>query len=218
MERILASHSAVVAAGELDLIPSLAATIPGYPDGITAADDATFAKWCEFYTRGIAPFSRDGAIVTDKRPDNFLHVGLIKTLFPGAKIIHTRREQLDNLLSLYFLHLDGSMAYALDLNDAAHWYREYERLMAHWKRLYPDDIFEVDYDALVQEPRPLLQELVGWLGLDWEESLLDFHKTAGAVKTASVWQVREPLHARSSGRWRNYEVELTRALGGLADQ
>jgi hypothetical protein len=147
-------------------------------------------------------------LLTDKRPDNFLHIGLIKRLYPNAKIIHTRRHPLDNLLSLYFLHLDPGMAYALDLDDAAHWHGKYERLMAHWTALYPDDIFDVDYDELVQDPKPVIDKLLGFLGLDWEEGLLDFHRGTAAVKTASVWQVRQPLHARSSGRWRNYRAQL----------
>jgi hypothetical protein len=80
--------------------------------------------------------------------------------------------------------------------------------MEHWKSLYPADIFDVDYDRLVQEPQPMLEQLLGFLGLSWEDGLLDFHMRGAPVKTASVWQVREPLHARSSGRWRNYRAEL----------
>lgn len=148
-------------------------------------------------------------LVTDKRPDNFLHLGLIKTLFPNAKIIHTRRDPLDNLLSLYFLHLDPGMAYALDLEDAAHWYREHLRLMAHWKALYSNDIFDVDYDALVRNPEPAIERLLSFCGLGWEDNVLNFHRSRSTVKTASVWQVRQPLHARSSGRWRNYERYMT---------
>jgi hypothetical protein len=107
------------------------------------------------------------------------------------------------------------MPYGLDLADADHWHRQYERLMAHWKSLYPDDIFDVDYDALVRDPKSLLNRLTDFLGLEWDESLLDFHRREGAVKTASVWQVREPLHARSSGRWRNYRKQMEAALGDL---
>jgi len=100
------------------------------------------------------------------------------------------------------------MAYALDLEDAAHWYGQYQRLMAHWTAIYPGDIFDVDYDALVHEPKPAIEGLLGFLGLDWEDGVLDFHRGKSAVKTASVWQVRQPLHARSSGRWRNYRAQL----------
>jgi tetratricopeptide (TPR) repeat protein len=215
-EQILGAHGRIVSGGELDLVPALASRLDPYPEAVAAADAATIDTWRKFYLDGLKPFARDGSFVTDKRPDNFLHVGLIKTLFPGAKIVHTRRHRLDNLLSLYFLHLDPGMAYALDLADANHWYGQYQRLMAHWKRLYPDDILDVDYDVLVRDPESPLRELLGFLELEWEGGLLDFHRRREPVKTASVWQVREPLHARSSGRWRNYETQLERALGELS--
>jgi tetratricopeptide (TPR) repeat protein len=215
VEQILAGHSRIVSGGELDLIPALVSQIARYPEAVAEADAATVDAWQRFYLDGLAPFSRESSLITDKRPDSFLHIGLIKTLFPNAKIVHTRRNRLDNLLSLYFLHLGPGMPYALDLADAAHWYAEYERLMEHWKVLYPGDIFDLDYDALVTEPEPLLRRLLDFLGLDWEHDLLDFHEREGAVKTASVWQVRERLHSRSSGRWRNYEPALRRALGDL---
>jgi hypothetical protein len=170
-------------------------------------------SWREFYLQGLAVKPAPNILVTDKRPENFLHIGLIKTIFPSAKIVHTRRNRLDNLLSLYFLHVDPAQAYALDLEDAAHWYGQYRRLMDHWKTLYPDDILDVDYDELVREPNPALERMFGFLALDWEDDLLDFHRTDSPVKTASVWQVRQPLHARSSGRWRNYSKQLNKLVG-----
>ena len=100
------------------------------------------------------------------------------------------------------------MAYALDLEDAAHWHRQYRRLMAHWKALWPDDIFDLDYDALVAEPRPAIEALLRFCGLGWEEACLSFHEADNAVRTASAWQVREPLYRRSSGRWRHYAHRL----------
>jgi tetratricopeptide (TPR) repeat protein len=208
IEQILGGHSRVHPSGELDLIPALVEQIEDYPESVAKADAATLDRWRELYISGLPVSPSAGQLITDKRPDNFLHIGLIKTLFPAAKIIHTRRNPLDNLLSLYLLHLDPSMAYALDLDDAAHWHGQYERLIAHWKALYTDDIFEVDYDALVREPRAVLDPLLAFLGLEWEGGLLDFHRSPSPVKTASVWQVRQPLHARSSGRWRNYRKQL----------
>lgn len=208
VEQILGRHSHIHAAGELDLIPALVASISGYPQSVGVPTRDEVERWRATYLGGLPERSVARQLVTDKRPDNFLHIGLIKTLFPAAKIIHTRRNPLDNLLSLYFLHLDPAMAYALDLRDAAHWYRQYAGLMEHWRTLYPNDIFDVDYDELVQAPRALIEELLQFLGLSWKDELLDFHQGRTAVKTASVWQVREPLHSRSSGRWRNYERQL----------
>lgn len=208
IEQILSRHSQVAAGGELHLIPSLAASIPSYPEGVRAADPACIAQWREAYLKGLPARPTPSRVVTDKRPDNFLHVGLIKTLFPAAKIIHTCRDPLDNLLSLYFLHLHPGMGYALDLGDAAHWHGQYKRLMAHWRRLYPADIVDVDYDALVRQPRPTIEALAAACGLPWQDALLDSHRSEQPVKTASVWQVRQPIHARSSGRWRNYASHL----------
>jgi tetratricopeptide (TPR) repeat protein len=216
VEQILAGHSRVQAAGELEFVPELVKRIPNYPSAVATADEATIGDWHRFYLEGLARIAPQDVLVTDKRPDNFLHIGLIKTLFPNAKIVHTRRNRLDNLLSLYFLHLGPEMAYALDLDDAAHWHGQYERLMRHWKSLYPNDIFDVDYDELVRSPDAVLQDLLKFLGLQWEAGVLDFERRERPVKTASVWQVRQPLHARSSGRWRNYSAFM-KTLVGTAD-
>ena len=215
VEQILAGHSRVTAGGELDLIPALIATeIRPYPEAIASADAAVLDGLRGKYLAAM-PVAGDGAFVTDKRPDNFLHIGLIKAMFPQARIVHTQRNRQDNLLSLYFLHLDPAMAYALDLEDAAHWHGEYRRLMAHWQALYADDIIDVEYDDLVHDPRPVIERLLEFIGLEWEDGCLAFHSTPAVVKTASVWQVRQPLHTRSSGRWKNYERHLRPLIDAL---
>ena len=208
-EQILASHSGVAAGGERDLIPSLIANhLQPYPQACAGLGPADRDRLRQIYLDGLAAPAHDDRIITDKRPDNFLHIGLIKSMFPTAKIIHTRRQPIDNILSLYFLHLNPQMSYGSDLLDAAHWYRQYRRLMEHWKQLYPNDIFDLDYDALVADPQPVIAALLAFCGLEWEDDCLAHHRAPGIVKTASVWQVREPLYRRSSGRWRNYECHL----------
>lgn len=219
VEQILAGHSRVTGGGELGLVPGLARAIAGYPQALATAGPEALERLRGLYLGGLQTARPGADVVTDKRPDNFLHIGLIKAMFPKARIVHTVRQPLDVILSNWFLHLDRSMAHALDLGDLAHWHGQYERLMAHWKALYPD-ILDLDYDALVLEPRPAVERLLAWCGLDWEEGVLDFHKAAAPVRTASVWQVREPLYRRSSGRWRNYERHLdgVRAALGTASQ
>ena len=122
---------------------------------------------------------------------------------------------MDNILSLHFLQLSPAMPYALDIEDSAHWLDEQERMMAHWRTLYPADIFELDYDSLVATPRPVIEALLAFCGMKWEDAVLDFHASANPVKTASVWQVRQPLHDRSSGRWRNYSKQMGRLASRL---
>jgi hypothetical protein len=178
---------------------------------------ARLGELAAHYLAGLAKLFPGVPHVTDKRPDNYLYVGLIKSLFPQAKIVHTTRHPLDNCLSVYFLHLDHSMGYALDLADIAHHYREYRRLMAHWKSLYGADILDFNYDALVRDPRPQVERLLAFCGLDWEERCLLFHRVPNAVKTASALQVREPLYRRASGRWRNYAAQMDPVRAYLAD-
>lgn len=213
-EQILASHPKVTPGGELDLLPALIqAGLQPYPEAAAAADPGQLAQ---FYLDGVRTLLPGAALVTDKRPDNFLHIGLIKAMFPAARIVNTVRHPLDNILSLFFVHLDPGLDYALDLEDAAHWYGQYRRLMAHWKRLYPDDILDLDYDALVAEPRPQIEALLAFCGLDWDEACLAFHEAGNVVKTASAWQVREPLYRRASGRWRHYARHLE-PIRGMID-
>lgn len=214
-EQILAGHSRVTAGGELGLVPALAKRLNPYPEAVTRGGPELIAQCRALYLDALKAARPGADVVTDKRPDNFLHIGLIKAMFPGARIVHTVRDPLDTILSNWFLHLDPSMPHATDLEDMAHWHGQYRRLMAHWKSLYPD-ILDLDYDALVAEPRPAIEGLLAHLGLDWEEAVLDFHTADTGVRTASVWQVREPLYRRSSGRWRNYETHLggvRKALG-----
>lgn len=217
VEQMLARHSRVTPGGELGLVPALAGRIRAYPEALAGAQGSELARQARaLYLEGLRAARPGADVVTDKRPDNFLHIGLIKAMFPDARIVHTVRQPLDVVLSNWFLHLDRSMPQALDLEDMAHWLLQHDRLMAHWKALYPD-IVEVDYDRLVVEPRPVLGGLLLRLGLGWEEAVLDFRAAWTGVRTASVWQVREPLYRRSSGRWRNYARHLgpVRAMLGL---
>jgi len=208
-EQVLAAHPLVTAGGELSFVPQLA-TAPGYPQAVAILSAAEIETQALQYLAQMRQAFPGAAIVTDKRPDNFLHVGLIKTLFPAAKIVHTTRNLLDNCLSVYFLHLDHSMGYALDLEDIGHYALQERRLMAHWKALYGDDILDFDYDEFVAAPREQTARLLAFCGLEWDEACLSFHEVRNAVKTASVWQVREPLYRRSSGRWKNYARHLER--------
>ncbi|MGC8517734.1 MAG: tetratricopeptide repeat-containing sulfotransferase family protein [Steroidobacteraceae bacterium] len=209
IEQLLARHPQIRAAGELDWLPRIAqeALFP-FPSGAASAPPQRLAALGKQYLRHLATVFPDAAQVTDKRPDNFLYIGLIKRLFPTAKIVHTTRDPLDNCLSVFFLHLDHSMSYALDLLDIGHYYRQYIRLMAYWKQRFPGDIFDVHYDTLVREPQKPMQRLLEFLGLTWDEHCLEPAPSGRAVRTASVWQVRQRLYQSSSGRSRHYLEQL----------
>lgn len=217
-ERLLAGIPGVAAGGEINFLPqlieselmplfeSLAAVTTSRLDGIVAR-----------YQAELMRVSRGAQFVTDKRPDNFLYIGLIKRLFPNAKIVHTTRDALDNCLSIYFLHLEQQMSYALNLKDIGHFYRQYRRMMAHWKGQFGDDIFDLNYDALVADPEAQFKALCGFLELPWPGQVPEVAARSGIVKTASVWQVRQPLYRSSSGRSRHYLEELQELRPELAD-
>ena len=208
-EQVLAGHSRMRAGGELDFIPALVRNeLAPFPASMAQFSVRQLEQIALRYRNRLSTMFPDASHITDKRPDNFLYIGLIKQLFPNAKIIHTTRNALDNCLSIYFLHLGHGMGYALDLMDIGHYYKQYQRLMTHWQLLYGDDILTFEYDTLVSEPRQTIETLLDFVGLDWEEQCLQFQHVKNAVKTASVWQVREGLYQRSSGRWRNYAQHL----------
>ena len=210
VEQILASHPRVSAGGEIDLLPMMAKEHlgPHLREPFAPLGEPLLQRMRATYLDGVSTRFAGADVMTDKRPDNFLYIGLIKALFPDAKIVHTRRDPVDNCLSVFFLHLGHSMPYALDLLDAAHWYKQYRRLMAHWTSLYGDAIHDVDYDGLVLEPRPAIERLLEHCGLPWHDGCLAFHQTRSIVMTPSAWQVRQPLYTRSSGRWQHYARHL----------
>lgn len=212
LERVLAGHGAITPGDELNLLSSIAdGDLAPFPEGAARLDRARADALAARYTGELARLFPEagGGLVTDKRPDNFLRIGLIKTLFPAAKIIHTVRNPMDTGLSIYTQHIAQQLApYSSDLGAIGHYFGQYRRLMAHWKALYPDDIHEFSYDDFVAAPRDTLAPLLKFLGLEWEDALMEFHARRDVVKTASYWQVRKPLYRESSGRWRPYRERL----------
>ena len=211
-EQILAQHSRVTAGGELSLIPAIVTGFEPYPEAAAAIDDGEAARLRQRYLDELALIRPDADIVTDKQPINFRHIGLIKRLFPDARIVDTLRNPRDNCLAVWFAHLGPRVPYAVDLGNTVHWYKEYRRLMAHWQALWPESIHTLDYDALVADPEPQIRALLEFCGLEFEEACLEPHRTASSVRTASAWQVRQPLYTSSSGRWRNYEAHIAPLL------
>jgi hypothetical protein len=205
-EQLLAGHPRITAGGELGILPHIAQRLLTSYEGTLPTE--VLAEASRFYLQTLRGLFPGAELVTDKRPDNFTLIGLIKTLFPESRSVHTVRNPLDNCLSLFFLHLDQQKSYALSLMDAGHFYRHYVRLMAHWKRIFGPDIFEVRYDVLVREPRRVMEPLLSFLDLARDERCLEVSPKARAIRTASVWQVREPLYQHASGRARHYAEQL----------
>ena len=214
VEQILSSHPAVAAGGELSYWPQRLAAIQTAdrgrigPSRILAAADGYLSL-----LRALGPTSLR---VTDKMPRNYELLWLVRLSLPGARIIHCRRHPVDTCLSNYFTNFASGHDYAWDRGDLAFFYRQYERLMAHWRAVVPSDRFiEVDYEALVADREAETRRLVAFVGLDWDDACLAPERNGRIVKTASKWQARQPVYATSVERWRRYEPWLGE-LGALA--
>ena len=200
VEQILASHPEVWGAGELTFWNSALTAADVELDGGATARD---------YLRLLEKLSPHARRVVDKMPENFRHLGLIHAALPEARIIHVRRHPLDTCLSIYFQDFKTSLAYATDLGDLAHYYRQYWRLMDHWRSLLPRDaMLEVSYEGMVANPEQWARNLLEFTGLPWDARCLEFHQTRRSVVTASKWQVRQKINATSVARWRHYEPYL----------
>lgn len=212
VEQVLAAHPQVTAGGELNELWRLASgTLAPFPQSMPGIPPARFGELAQLYRGHLAQLFPDaqGRYVTDKRPDNFLLLGLAKRLFPRARIVHTVRNPMDNGLSIFMQHLNPVIAgYSCDLGDIGHYHGQYRRLMAHWQSLWGGDIHAFDYDAFVADPEPRLRALLRFVDLEWDPACLDFHRLGNTVKTASYWQVRQPLYRTAQGRWRRYRTPL----------
>jgi tetratricopeptide (TPR) repeat protein len=214
-EQILASHPEVHGAGE-QLYWSFAADVEAAaPPGERAA---TIVGLGREYLATLATLSAAASRVIDKLPSNFRNLGLIHAALPRARIIHLERDPLDTCLSIYFQGFTAGHPYATDFEDLAHYYREYRRLMAHWRAtLPPETLLEMRYESLVDDPEGWSRRMLAHIGLPWDPRCLEFHRTERPVLTASRWQVRQPLGKGSVGRWRRYERYLGPLREALGD-
>lgn len=224
IEQILASHPAVHGAGEREEFPRLAMTLgdvigdaAAYPECAARLGTNDINRMAAEQFEKLRALAPDSDRITDKMPGNFLHLGLIATLFPNARIIHCRRDPLDVCLSIYFGEFAGHHAYSYDLENLGLYYREYERIMAHWSQTLPLRIFDVRYEDVVDDVAGMTRRLLDFCGLPWDAGCLEFHNTKRTVHTRSNAQVRQPIYRSSCGRWRPYArylEPLADALGG----
>jgi tetratricopeptide (TPR) repeat protein len=213
VEQIAASHSRVFGAGELRDIGQIAA---GLEPILGEQKRAAVRSLADAHLERLRSLERDAERVIDKLPDNLFRLGVIATLFPAARVIFCRRDPRDICLSCYFQKFSpAQLVFSYDLADCAKRYLETERLTRHWHRVLPLRMLDVEYEALVRDLEGESRRLIAFLGLDWQPSCLDFHRTDRIVTTSSVWQVRQPLYDRSVGRWRNYERHLAPLLDAL---
>ena len=145
--------------------------------------------------------------VVDKLPDNYLYLGLLATLFPKAYFIHCRRDLRDVAVSCWMTSF-RYLRWANDWEHIAARFRDYQRVMEHWRQVLPVKLLEVSYEEMVADLEHVARQVVAWCGLEWQPSCLKFYEGKRPVFTASMTQVRQPIYNRSVGRWKNYAISL----------
>jgi tetratricopeptide (TPR) repeat protein len=207
IEQILSSHPAVATGGELNF---WADRLRGWDAARIGATEAeTLSKAAKGYVAELRQIGPGALRVTDKRPMNFELLWLLRLALPDARVIHCRRNPVDICLTIFFANFGPRQDYAYDRGDLVFFYRQYERLMNHWRRALPSDRFtEVKYETLVADREAETRRLMVFCGLPWDDACLKPERNGRVVKTASLWQARQPVYDTSVERWRRYEPWL----------
>jgi tetratricopeptide (TPR) repeat protein len=215
VEQILSAHPDVSAGGELSFWNERGSAWERA--GSVEEKAQSLSSSAADYLRLLQSVASGAARVTDKMPLNFQWAGLIHLALPRATLIHCRRSPLDTALSIHQTHFNPRMWFPTGGTALVGYVRAYQRLCAHWRRVLPPERFiEIDYEALVDEPEPVIRRIVNACGLTWNSACLFPERNARAVKTPSKWQARQPIYRSAVGRWHSYEPWLG-PLGALRD-
>jgi tetratricopeptide (TPR) repeat protein len=222
IEQVLASHSQVYGAGELRLARRSFEGIPGMlgrsgpaRDSVEFLDRMAVLRLAETHLERLAAIDNGASPrIVDKMPDNYMYIGLLSVMFPRATFIHCKRDLRDIAVSCWMTDF-RSIRWSNDQNNIADRFRQYHRVMSHWKQVLPAPILEVNYEDTVTDLESTARRLIEACGIAWEPACLDFHRTERPIRTASVMQVRQPVYQRSVARWKNYEPALAELFAGL---
>jgi tetratricopeptide (TPR) repeat protein len=214
IEQILASHSLIEGTQELPNIMAISRDIKlidqknGYPDNLLKLNQSSFDELGKKYIDETKWARSSKPFFIDKMPNNFFHIGLIKLILPKAKIIDARRNPMDACFSCFKQYFAKGQHFTYDLDDIARYYKDYVRLMDFWNKLFPDEIFTIQYEQIIENPNDRISDLLEFCNVKFEDNCLNFHKSKRAVKTASSEQVRQPMYKTGINYWRNYIKNL----------
>lgn len=227
IEQILSSHPDIHGAGELpDLETILFAlarkagkSVENYPEVAAQLSAEECLRLGETYTDGVWKLAPQATRITDKMMSNFAHIGMIRQMFPQAKIIHAMRDPMDSCFSCFAtLFAKNNLDFAYDLGTLGRYYARYIQLMQHWQGVLPTgSILELRYENMVADTEGQARRLLDYLGLPWDPQCLNFHENKRIVRTASAAQVRRPIYRSSLARWRRFEAQLAPLLDIVRD-
>ncbi|WP_050423740.1 tetratricopeptide repeat-containing sulfotransferase family protein [Bradyrhizobium tropiciagri] len=207
VEQVLSSHPDVTAGGELAFWPDHAPEFGVDREG--RIDPAWIRETQAAYQTRLKQISPMARRITDKLPQNFHNIGLLYATFPRARVIHCRRDPIDTCLSVYFNNFANGMDFSFDRQWIVDYYRQYARLTEHWRNVLPPGfLLEISYEDVVAAPEPFIRRIIEFCGLQWDDACLRPEQNQRVIKTASVWQARQPIYRTSVSRWQRYEPWL----------
>jgi len=227
VEQILAGHSQIFGAGELGVIPTRIQGLNrwerhvgsgrSYPDCIDDLTPHVVTGIANTILKELQEYDPKACHIIDKLPHNFENIGLIKFLFPNAKIISVRRDPRDIAISNYFTDYQakhGGMGFAYDLDWVGEQLADHNLIMHHWHSIFPGEILEINYEDVVSDTQGAARKMLDYVGVAWEPQVLAFNELDRPVKTASVWQVRQPIYKTSTAKWKRYSEHLAPLIAG----
>jgi len=216
VEQIISSHSKVFGGGELPFMSKIIeknilqdTEISSDKLNILINNDHSLNEVKMEYNNLLRKFDYKEDFITDKAPLNFRWIGFIKILFPNSKIIHCTRNAKDNCLSLYKNFFEGGLNFTYNQRELGSYYNLYLDLMNYWKRLFPDSIFDVKYEQVLDKQELKSKEIINFCGLEWESECLKFYENKTPIKTMSTAQARKPIYSTSVNSFEKYSSFLS---------
>jgi len=222
IEQIIDSHPDVYACCERSVIGDIIRNSgkylgdSNYPNNLINSTQQQISKLRSQYISSVLSTINNGEkLITDKLPTNFYHLGFVDLILPESVIIHCTRNPLDTCLSLYFTDFINPLDYAYDLDNIAHFYKEYKKLMAYWNEVLDVNIVDYSYENLVANKENMTKHLIKSCHLEWNDKCLKHNENKRYVNTASYQQVRKPIYNKSVNRWKNYEKHIPQLIDAL---
>ena len=220
-EQIAIGHSRIGSAGETDGIERLYLALCGkrgtesFEQVLESVGPERVRRAAANYLDQIDYLAGGKPLIVDKMPHNFRLIGEIAALFPEARIVHCVRHPAASFLSAFQAEMGPVHAYSYRPEYYAEYYAGYARLMRHWDSALPGRIFTMQYEDLTQNPRPVVEKLLAFVGVEWEEACMSFHRKETTVRTLSQLQVRGAINTNSVERWKSYERQIQPVLAKL---
>ncbi|MDX2349759.1 MAG: tetratricopeptide repeat protein [Porticoccus sp.] len=219
-DQILSSNTNVSSLGEVGYADEMAKQVKKltgklYPQGLSGLTDKDINLLREDFLKKIPLKHSDYQVLIDKTPMNFQFLGLLAEVFPSAKFIHCRRNPMDNCFSIFKLSFANHQEYAHELTALGRHYMLYEGMMEKWKEMYPHRILDVYYEDTVTDIEAQCVRMVDFLGLGFEQKMLEFYSSERLVRTPSASQVRQPIYKSSVQAWKKYDQHLQPLVSAL---